>query len=95
MLKSQGMSNRAIAHRLGVSVAFSPDGTRIVSGGEDGTVRLWTLDGKAAAEPPRGRRRASPPTALCAGRDGGARLRRGLARASFPAAMTARCGCGA
>ena len=36
------------------SVAFSPDGTRIVSGGEDGTVRLWTLDGEPAAEPFRG-----------------------------------------
>ena len=38
------------------SVAFSPDGTRIVSGGADGTVRLWTLDGKAAAEPFKGHR---------------------------------------
>ena len=36
------------------SVAFSPDGTRIVSGGEDGTVRLWTLDGKPAAKPFKG-----------------------------------------
>ena len=36
------------------SVAFSPDGTRIVSGGLDGTVRLWTLDGKPAAEPFKG-----------------------------------------
>ena len=33
------------------SVAFSPDGTRIVSGGLDGTVRLWTLEGERAAEP--------------------------------------------
>ena len=37
-----------------MSVAFSPAGDRIVSGGEDGTVRLWTLDGKAAAEPFKG-----------------------------------------
>ena len=35
-------------------VAFSPDGTRIVSGGDDGTVRLWTLDGKPAAKPFKG-----------------------------------------
>jgi WD domain, G-beta repeat len=35
-------------------VAFSPDGTRIVSGGEDGSVRLWTLEGKPAAEPFKG-----------------------------------------
>ncbi|MBH0237621.1 P-loop NTPase fold protein, partial [Methylobrevis albus] len=36
------------------SVGFSPDGTRIVSGGDDGTVRLWTPDGAAAGEPLRG-----------------------------------------
>jgi WD domain, G-beta repeat len=33
------------------SLDFSADGTRIASGGDDGTVRLWTLDGKPAAEP--------------------------------------------
>jgi len=31
--------------------AFNPAGDRIVSGGLDGTVRLWTLDGQAAAAP--------------------------------------------
>ena len=39
--------------------AFTPKGTardkiQIISGGNDGTVRLWTLDGKAAAEPFKG-----------------------------------------
>src|SRR5215468_10791999 len=39
--------------------AFAPKRTalqkvRIVSGNRDGTVRLWTLDGKAAAEPFKG-----------------------------------------
>ena len=42
-----------MGHAGGVlSVAFSPDGTRIVSGGIDGTVRLWTRSkAKPAAEP--------------------------------------------
>jgi hypothetical protein len=37
-----------------LSVAFSPDGTHIASGGDDGTVRLWTLDGREAAAPFKG-----------------------------------------
>jgi WD40 repeat protein len=45
MNQAQGLVSR---------VAFSPDGTRIVSGGFDGTVRLWILDGKPAAEPFKG-----------------------------------------
>ncbi len=36
------------------SVAFSPQGDRIVSGGQDGTVRLWQLDGTPAAAPFKG-----------------------------------------
>jgi WD40 repeat protein len=33
------------------SVAFSPDGQRIVSGSDDKTVRLWDLQGKAIGQP--------------------------------------------
>ncbi|MDJ0705872.1 MAG: WD40 repeat domain-containing protein [Leptolyngbyaceae cyanobacterium MO_188.B28] len=33
------------------SVAFSPDGQRVVSGSEDNTVRLWDLQGNAIGEP--------------------------------------------
>ena len=36
------------------SVGFSPQGDRIVSGGVDGTVRLWQLDGTPAAAPFKG-----------------------------------------
>ncbi|MGH1396521.1 MAG: WD40 repeat domain-containing protein, partial [Trichormus sp.] len=37
-----------------LSVAMSQDGQTIVSGGEDGTVRLWNLQGLPLAEPFRG-----------------------------------------
>ncbi len=33
------------------TIAISPDGTFIVSGGDDGVVRLWTSDGKPAGVP--------------------------------------------
>ena len=28
-----------------MAASFTPDGTRVVSGGRDGTVRLWRVDG--------------------------------------------------
>jgi WD40 repeat protein len=37
-----------------LSVAFSRDGTWIVSGGDDEVVRLWALDGAPVVEPFRG-----------------------------------------
>ena len=67
------------------SVAFSPDGTRIVSGSADNTVRLWdAATGQPIGQPLTGHTRhrcaawRSAPTAT----------------GSSPAATTRRCGCG-
>ncbi|MBC1314506.1 hypothetical protein GNE88_26220, partial [Trichormus variabilis PNB] len=42
-------------HEGGVnSVAFSPDGGRIVSGSNDNTIRLWDVNGQPIGQPFRG-----------------------------------------
>ncbi|MBN3938760.1 caspase family protein, partial [Nostoc sp. NMS9] len=64
------------------SVAISPDGQTIVSGGEDGTVRLWNFQGQPLAEPFGGNQRRvnsvaiSPDgqTIVSGGEDGTVRL---------------------
>jgi uncharacterized caspase-like protein/energy-coupling factor transporter ATP-binding protein EcfA2 len=46
------VSNTLIGHEASVwSVAFSSDGTRIVSGSEDRTIRLWDLAGNPIGQP--------------------------------------------
>ena len=38
------MSKKSKAHKYSVrSVAFSPDGTKIVSGANDGTIKVWEM----------------------------------------------------
>ena len=85
-----GRRAAARPRRPGVAVAAGalPDGTPvIISGGEDGTVRVWRLaDGTPVGEPLRGH--AGGCTRWRPGRC------RTAPRSSSAAAATARCGCG-
>ncbi|MCG8366182.1 MAG: TIR domain-containing protein, partial [Pseudanabaenales cyanobacterium] len=62
--------NRFQGHESGVlSVAFSPDGQSIVSGDEDGVMRLWSLKGGAIGQPFQGHEEGVSAVAFCP--DGG------------------------
>ena len=46
------MSKKSKAHKYSVrSVAFSPDGTKIVSGANDGTIKVWDFGAPRALLP--------------------------------------------
>ena len=65
-------------------MAFSPDGTRIVSGSDDKTVRVWdAATGQPVGQPLTGHTDRCPAWRLAP-----------TAPASSPAAATTRCGCG-
>lgn len=52
-------------HSAGVrGIAFSPDGTRLVTGSYDKTVRLWNLDSAAVRNPKQVLRRIGPEAAV-------------------------------
>ncbi len=85
------------------NASFSPretqrDKIRIVSAGDDGTVRLWTLDGKPAAEPFKGHERPVLSVAfspdgtriVSAGQDGTVRLWNVTSRSQTPISSCSR-----